>query len=216
MITSQTILLLFAVGGLSACTSWQVQSASPEQVLAEHRPAQVQVTRADSTTLVLNQPHIVGDTLYGIGQSRGSNAEHAEQSAVALADVGRVAIRNGDLIKLSSRLRIHTAGGRQEGRLLFRTEDSLGIRGVSGRETRLPLLAVDSMWVRGHRTGLGLLIGTAVGAAGYLVLTSAAKDTESETAALDNAIGGVLWASSAMVGTIVGALSSHWKRVHPK
>ena len=60
MIKSETMVLLLAVGWLSACTSWTIQSASPQQVLAEHQPEKVRVTRADSTTVVLNQPEIVG------------------------------------------------------------------------------------------------------------------------------------------------------------
>src|SRR5215210_2087332 len=85
-----------------------------------------------------------------------------------------------DVMKLSSRLRLQTASGRQEGRLSFRTADSLGVRELAGDETHLPLMAVDSMWVRGHRTGLGLLLGTVVGAAGYVVATSAVNgDDES-------------------------------------
>jgi hypothetical protein len=56
MMRSESMLLVLALTGLSACTSWQVQSASPQQVLAERRPEQVRVTHTDSTTMVLNQP----------------------------------------------------------------------------------------------------------------------------------------------------------------
>ena len=98
MIKSETMVLLLAVGWLSACTSWTIQSASPQQVLAEHQPEKVRVTRADSTTVVLNQPEIAGDTLYGMGQSQASGG-HADRSGVALADVKSVAIRKGDATK---------------------------------------------------------------------------------------------------------------------
>lgn len=119
-------------------------------------------------------------------------------------------------MKLSSRIRLLTTNaGRQEGRLFFRTVDSLGVRGVEGGETRLALVAVDSMWVRRHRTGLGFLIGTLVGGAGFLVIKSSGYDGGSEYTELDNLFGGLLWAGSALVGTGVGALGSHWKRVHP-
>jgi hypothetical protein len=121
-----------------------------------------------------------------------------------------------DMMKLSSRLRLQTATGRQEGRLSFRSADSLGVRGAEGGEMHLPMLAVDSMWVRGHRTGLGLLIGTVVGGAAYLVATSAIDDRGSETPELDQLFGGGLWVGSMLVGATVGALSSHWRRVHPK
>ena len=119
-----------------------------------------------------------------------------------------------NMMKLSSRLRLQTAAGRQEGRLILRTADSLVVRGVEGDETHLPLVAIDSMWVSRHRTGLGLLIGTLVGGVAYLVTTSASKE-ELDIPELDNAFGGALWVSSALVGTLVGGLSSHWKLVHP-
>ena len=52
-----------------------------------------------------------------------------------------------NMMKLSSRLRLQTQTGRQEGRLSFRSADSLGVRGVEGRETHLlcwPLTACGS------------------------------------------------------------------------
>lgn len=119
-----------------------------------------------------------------------------------------------NMIKLSSRLRLQAGNYRREGRLIFRTADSLGIRGGGGDETRLPLAGVDSMWVPRHRTGLGLLIGALVGGGAYLVATSAI-DEESDLPELDNLFGGALWAGSAVVGTLIGSVTSHWKPVHP-
>jgi hypothetical protein len=121
-----------------------------------------------------------------------------------------------NMMKLSSRLRLQTVTGRQEGRLSFRSADSLGVREIGGGETHLPLMAVDSMWVRRHRTGLGLLIGTVVGGAAYLIATSAIDEGESDNAGLEKLFGGGLWVGSTLVGGAVGALSSHWKRVHPR
>jgi hypothetical protein len=118
-----------------------------------------------------------------------------------------------DLMKLSSRLRLKTGTGDREGRLIFRTADSVGIRGAEG-ESHLALSAVDSLWVRRHHAGKGFLIGTLVGAGAYIVTTSAISD-ESEVPELDNVFGGLLWAGSAALGTIVGALIPGWERVYP-
>jgi hypothetical protein len=96
MIKARTILLALSLSQLSACASWRVTSASPQQVMAEYRPSQIRVTRTDSTRLVLRHPRITGDTLYGANESRSARAEHATPYAVALADVGQVAIRKGD------------------------------------------------------------------------------------------------------------------------
>jgi hypothetical protein len=43
MIKFETMVLVLA-DWLGACTSWEVQSASPQQVLAEHQPKKVWVT----------------------------------------------------------------------------------------------------------------------------------------------------------------------------
>lgn len=120
-----------------------------------------------------------------------------------------------DVMKISSRLRLSSAGDRQEGRLIFRTSDSIGVSGRVEGEKRFLLADVDSMWVRRHRTGLGLLIGTLVGGAAFLVITSVVDDSGSDYTGLDDLFGGLIWAGSAAVGTGVGALSSHWKRVYP-
>ena len=115
-------------------------------------------------------------------------------------------------IKLSSRLRLHTATDRQEGRLVFRTADSLGINGEAG-EIRVSRLTVDSLWVRRHHTLLGLLIGTAAGAGAYFLVTKSEEDGDVQE--LDNLYGAGVWAGSALVGTLVGALIPGWKRVYP-
>jgi len=93
---SNAIQHLLVVGCLSACTTWEVQSASPQQVLTDHQLAKVRVTRTDSTTLVVKEPQIVGDTLFGIGQSNSSGPEHIDRHAIALTDIDRIAIRKTD------------------------------------------------------------------------------------------------------------------------
>ncbi|MEO7238225.1 MAG: hypothetical protein ABIZ96_06390 [Gemmatimonadales bacterium] len=116
-------------------------------------------------------------------------------------------------MKLSSRIRLQTTTtGRQEGRLFFRTADSVGLRRPEG-EVHLPLLAVDSLWIRRHYMGTGFLVGALVGAAAYVLITSSEED--SEIPELDNLAGGLFWAGSVALGTVVGRLIPRWKRVHP-
>lgn len=116
-------------------------------------------------------------------------------------------------IKFSSRLRLQTATDRQEGRLVLRTADSLGIKGEAG-EMRVSRLAVDSVWLRRHYTLPGFLIGTAAGAGAYFLITKSEYDG-SDVAELDNLLGAAVWAGSALVGTVVGRLIPGWKRVYP-
>ena len=116
-------------------------------------------------------------------------------------------------IKLSSRLRVQTATDRMEGRLLFRSPDSLAIR-ENGVESRLPLAGVDSMWVRKYYTVPGMLIGVAAGAGAYWLITKEEYDG-SDTYGLDNLIGAGVWAGSALLGTVIGRLIPGWRQVHP-
>lgn len=119
-----------------------------------------------------------------------------------------------EMLKHSSQLRLHDNTGRHEGRLLLRTPDSVGISSPAG-EARLPLSAVDSMWVRRHYTLPGLLIGTAAGAGAYFLITNADQYEDSDTEMLDNVLGAAVWAGSAVVGGVVGRLISGWKRAYP-
>ena len=86
--------LVLLTASLTACTKWQVQAVSPQQLLAEGQPAQVRITRADQTAIVLHHPELVGDTLYGIARDGAGPAE--PRQGVPLSDVAQVAIRKKD------------------------------------------------------------------------------------------------------------------------
>jgi hypothetical protein len=86
--------LILLTASLTACTKWQVQALSPQQLLAEGQPAQVRITRADQTAIILRHPEIVGDTLYGIARNGAGQAE--PRPGVPLSDVAQVAIRRQD------------------------------------------------------------------------------------------------------------------------
>jgi hypothetical protein len=70
------------------CTTWRVQWVSPETVIRRDQPGAVEVTRVDSSRVVLRDPRIVGDSLVG-------KVDGAVES-VALARVAYVAVRRGD------------------------------------------------------------------------------------------------------------------------
>ena len=86
--------LVLLAASLTACTKWQVQAVSPQQLLAEHQPARVRVTRADRTAIVLRQPELVSDTLYGI--ARDSAGPAGPRQGVPLSDIAQIAIRRRD------------------------------------------------------------------------------------------------------------------------
>jgi hypothetical protein len=84
-----TIARCAAVAVLVAgCTTWRVQWVSPETVIRRDQPGAVEVTRVDSSRVVLQDPRVVGDSLVG-------KVDGAVES-VALAHVAYVAVRRGD------------------------------------------------------------------------------------------------------------------------
>jgi hypothetical protein len=141
-----------------------------------------------------------------------SHSELVSQSPEQSAPPGHLQAQL-QMIELSSRLRLRTDSARQEGRLILRTDDSVGIRGAAG-EVHLPLTAVDSVWVRRHYTGTGFLIGALLGAGAYVAFINSYEEG-SDNDELDNIFGGLIWAGSVALGTIVGAITPHWKRVYP-
>jgi hypothetical protein len=86
--------LVLLTASLTACTKWQVQAVSPQQLLAERQPARVRITRADQTAIILHHPELVGDTLYGIARAGAGPA--GPRQGVPLSDIAQVAIRRQD------------------------------------------------------------------------------------------------------------------------
>ena len=90
--------LVLVAWSSGACTHWKVQSAFPEQVVSVRRPQKVRVTRDDGSRIVLRQPEIVGDTLYGAPRD-GRAAAGSPRPAVALTDVSEVAVRRVNVVR---------------------------------------------------------------------------------------------------------------------
>lgn len=118
-----------------------------------------------------------------------------------------------EMLKLSSHLRLHTSSGTHEGRLILRTEDSLGLRDTT-RDVHFPLVAIDSIWVPRHYMLPGFLVGAAAGAVAYWGITND-KDVDSDEQRMKNFLGAGAWLGSIVVGTALGRFIQDWKRLYP-
>jgi len=93
---------------LAACTSWRVQSLTPESAGATHR--EMRVTGPDGNLLVLHDARMVGDSVIGytdrpiIGWT-----EHGGRAALPLTQVTRAETRGFDAVKTT--LLVLCAGG---------------------------------------------------------------------------------------------------------
>ena len=87
---SSVLLLLY----LCSCSSWQVPSASPEQVVKEDQPYLIQVTLTDSSTIQMEKPHIVGDTLRGL--VGGTDDSVKVENDVLLANIATLSVFKAD------------------------------------------------------------------------------------------------------------------------
>lgn len=74
--------------GLTACTRWQVQEISPQQVVTRMKPSRIRVTRTDSTRLEVVGPQVAGDSLIGTVPGK--------PFSMPLSDVSAVAVRKGN------------------------------------------------------------------------------------------------------------------------
>ena len=77
--------ILLVATTLSACTSWQVQQVTPEQVVSAQRPKTVRVQRIDGSRVVVDNPRIDSDALAG--------ASKGKPTSVPLADIHQLAVR---------------------------------------------------------------------------------------------------------------------------
>ncbi len=84
---------------LSSCvTNWEVQRASPEQVVEEEQPSQIRVTTTDHSEIVLDEPRVSGDTLIGLERDLSSFGsiyaapDTASVLEIPLADISHVAL----------------------------------------------------------------------------------------------------------------------------
>ena len=82
---------------LASCTSWQVPPVSPEQAITEDQPSKIRVTLTDSSTVEMEQPRIVGDTLRGL--VKGGEDDSLGECDVLLADIATLTVPKTDVTK---------------------------------------------------------------------------------------------------------------------
>jgi hypothetical protein len=158
--------LLLATTTLAACTSWQVQTVSPEQLLAATQPTSVRVSRGDGSQLYLGSPRLSGDSLVGIVDGK--------PTGVPLADVTRVEAGQGAGMTTMSPVQLVTGThpttvrvSRSDGARLVLGSPRIGSDSLLGTTKGGPagvrLADVTQVEVR-HADGLktaGLVIGVA-------------------------------------------------------
>ena len=84
-------MILLVTTSLTACTSWQVQTVAPEQVVTDQHPSAVRVQLLDGSRVVLDSPRIEGDSLLGATAGR--------ETGVPLAAVHNLAVKRGSAAK---------------------------------------------------------------------------------------------------------------------
>lgn len=120
----------------------------------------------------------------------------------------------------SALIRLRTEGSRVTGRLIAVGRGEATLDGAAGRRS-IHLNLVDTVWVRGHVTATGAIVGGVTGAIAMGVLASIvariACEADCEHAGVNGALlggaaGGI---SGALLGAAVGALIPKWKRRFP-
>lgn len=81
---------------LLGCQSWYLVEVPPRQFIEQRAPAVVRVTRNDGSTVVLRQPAVVGDTLYGVRGNPTATRNQADSVTVPLDAVQEIAFRRTD------------------------------------------------------------------------------------------------------------------------
>ena len=85
----RTVLILYL--SFSACTSWRPDTLTPQAVVQSH-PQSLRVTRKNSSSVVVNNPQLQGDTIVGPDPQKA-------QQRVPLDSVLLTETRHGDAAK---------------------------------------------------------------------------------------------------------------------
>jgi len=100
--------LLLGAQGLTGCTSWRVQSITPQELVARDHPKAKQVWERGGTKYVIQTPRVEDDSLIGTVVKRvldpevtGTGSLRLEQRwAVSMMVVDRVAVQRFDAVKI--------------------------------------------------------------------------------------------------------------------
>jgi hypothetical protein len=83
---------------LSGCMSWRSEALSPAQLIATSKPSVVRVTRTDSSKVILRDPEVAGDTLFGLPQSALDDSL-GDRTGIPLAGIHSIATHQSDATK---------------------------------------------------------------------------------------------------------------------
>lgn len=89
---------LLLIAYLPACTSFQSTSQSLTELTAPPQPVKtVRVTTTDGTSIEVDAPRVVNDTLFGSAWTAGPGGKQtAEPVALPLADIRTVEVKKSD------------------------------------------------------------------------------------------------------------------------
>jgi len=83
----------------SGCTSWRAEPTSPATLVATRKPALVRVIRTDSSRVVLREPTVEHDSLFGTEVSNPHQTEGTVRRAIPLTEVAGMQTRRSDPTK---------------------------------------------------------------------------------------------------------------------
>jgi len=83
---------------LPACSRWYVQPTAPRELIGTQHPRSVRVIRTDHSRVVVAEPEIRGDTLYGLAE-QGLGGRARTRTRIPLDDVGQIAVRKIDAVR---------------------------------------------------------------------------------------------------------------------
>ena len=89
---------LFLVLLVTACVSWRPEPTSPAELVANQKPNLVRITQSDSSRLILLDPRVDGDTLYGRPLAN-LQSEPEEPVGIPLAEVMGIETQRSDPTK---------------------------------------------------------------------------------------------------------------------
>ena len=96
--SARAVLILYL--SLSACTSWRLNEVTPQAALqTQPAPKSMRVTLTDSSSIVINNPTMQGDTIVGVDQTNaavrvpldsvlGTETRHGDAGKSVLAVLG--------------------------------------------------------------------------------------------------------------------------------
>jgi hypothetical protein len=99
--------LLVAAQALTACTSWRVQSITPQELLSRDHPKAIQVRERGGAEYVLESPQVLRDSLIGFATASIETASFTSgmvtgtrvERRIAMTAVDHIAVKQSDGVK---------------------------------------------------------------------------------------------------------------------